>query len=71
MGRMIATHLLLFHIIGRMFQYVQYHVKLSTVLAVVAFNLKINAFEDGLINTVLAICLQFTCAQCNMGVGSP
>ena len=68
---MIATRFLLFHIIRRMFQYVQYHVKLSTVLAVVAFNLKINAFQDGLVNTVLALCLQFTCAQCNMGVGSP
>lgn len=41
-----------------MFQSVQYHVKLPTVLAVIVFNLKISAFQDGLISSVLAICLK-------------
>lgn len=54
---MVVNHFLLFHIIGSMFQYVQYHVKLPNVLAVIVFNLKINAFQDGLTSAVLAICL--------------
>lgn len=52
-----------------MFQSVQYHVKVRTVLAVVVFNLKISAFQDGLISAVLAICLKRGGSL--VGVGSP
>lgn len=48
----IVTHLIVFHIIGSMFQYVQYHLKLPNALAVAVFSSKTNAFLDGLISAV-------------------